>query len=286
MLQLITCSVSRGGAPMLQMKLALDSDWPADQCVLDHLQGGTSFEGDVANAMVRVLREGDIVVDIGANIGYLTVLASLLVGPTGRVIAFEPDPENVLRLRANVALNTGSNVTIVEKAVTDRSGEVEFFINSDNSGGNALWDPAQFPGNAKCVANPRPMRVAGTTLDDAWDELGLPTPRLIKIDTEGAEHQVLEGMRGLLTRQDPHFVIAEYHPFGLERMGSGEESLRGLVEGLGYSTFALNNAGGLPRFVPPATRIQVTAIINMLFSKPEWVGPCWPAVMLDSNDPG
>src|SRR5436305_13235898 len=101
MLQLITCSVSRGGAPMLQMKLALDSDWPADQCVLDHLQGGTSFEGDVANAMVRVLREGDIVVDIGANIGYLTVLASLLVGPTGRVIAFEPDPENVLRLRAN-----------------------------------------------------------------------------------------------------------------------------------------------------------------------------------------
>jgi Methyltransferase FkbM domain len=113
------------------------------------------------------------------------------------------------------------------------------------------------------------LRLAGTTLDDAWDELGLPAPRLIKIDTEGAEQRVLEGMRGLLTRQDPQFVIAEYHPFGLERMGSSEESLRGFIEGLGYSTFALNNAGGLPRFVPPATRIQVTAIINMLFSKPD-----------------
>jgi predicted RNA methylase len=103
------------------MKLALDSDWPADRSVLGNLQRGTSFEGDVANAMLRVLREGDIAVDIGANIGYLTVLASLLVGPTGRVVAFEPDPENVLRLRANVALNTGCNVTIVEKAVTDRA---------------------------------------------------------------------------------------------------------------------------------------------------------------------
>jgi len=285
MLQLITCSFSRGGAPLVQMKLGLDSDWPADRSVLDHLEGGTSFEGDVANAMVRVLREGDVAVDVGANIGYLTVLASLLVGPTGRVVAFEPDPENLVRLRTNLALNDGSNVTVIQKAVTDRAGEVEFFINSDNSGGNALWDPAQFPGNVKCLATPRPLRVAGTTLDAEWEQLGLPAPRLIKIDTEGAEQRVLEGMRGLLGRQDPHFVIAEYHPFGLEKMGSSEERLRGFVEGLGYSTFALNNAGGLPRFVPPATRIQVAAIINMLFSKPEWVGECWPTVMLDSNDP-
>src|SRR5258708_6355023 len=135
---IITCSFSRGTASLLQMKLDLDESRPNEQVTLSYLKAGGSFEPDVANAFVTLLRPGDVAVDIGANLGYLTVLAALLVGPTGHVVAFEPDAENAARLRANLALNDCSNVTIIEKAVTNRVGDIEFFINSDNSGSNAL----------------------------------------------------------------------------------------------------------------------------------------------------
>ena len=280
-MSIITCNFSRGAAQLLQMKLDLDESRPNEQVTLSYLKAGGSFEPDVANLFVRLLREGDVAVDIGANLGYLTVLAALLVGPTGHVVAFEPDAENVARLRANLALNDCTNVTIIEKAVTNRVGDIEFFINSDNSGGNALWDPAQFPGNVKSLATPMRFIVPGTTLDAEWRQLGLPAPKLIKIDTEGAEQQVLEGMRDLLAGHQSHFVIAELHPFGLAKMGCGEESLRGFIEGLGYSTFGMTYSGALPRFVPAATRIQVPFIVNLLFSRPEWVGEYWPTVVID-----
>jgi len=108
---LITCSFSRGGVQSLQMKLDLDPSRPNESTILDFLRTGSSFEPDVANLFVRVLGEGDVAVDIGANIGFLTVLAAILVGPTGHVVAFEPGPENLERLRANLAHNDCKNVT-------------------------------------------------------------------------------------------------------------------------------------------------------------------------------
>jgi hypothetical protein len=129
------------------------------------------------------------------------------------------------------------------------------------------------------------ITVPGTTLDAEWEQLRLPAPKVIKIDTEGAEQRVLEGMRGLLSRQKPRFVITELHTFGLNKMGCSEESLRGFIEGLGYSTFGLTHAGALPRLIPTATRIQTPFIVNLLFSKPEWVGKYWPTVVIDPRDP-
>jgi FkbM family methyltransferase len=283
-MSIITCSFSRGTAPLLQMKLDLDPTRPNERTVLEFLNTGASFEPDVANVFVRVLREGDVAVDVGANMGFLTVLAAMLVGPLGHVVAFEPDAENLARLRANLALNNCTNVTTLEKAVTNQVGEVEFFINSDNSGGNALWDPAQYPGNVKSLATPKRITVPATTLDAEWEQLQLPVPKVIKIDTEGAEQQVLEGMVGLLARQ-PRFVIAELHEFALRKMGSTQESLRGVIESLGYSTFGLSRSGALPRLFPAATRIETAYIINLLFSKPDWVGEYWPTAVFDQRDP-
>jgi FkbM family methyltransferase len=283
-MSVVTYSFSRGAAPLLQMKLDLDPDRPNERTILNFLQAGASFEPDVANVLVRVLREGDVAVDVGANVGYLTTLAAMLVGPTGQVFAFEPGPENLARLRANLALNDCHNVTVVEKAVTNQAGDVEFFINSDDSGGNALWDPAQYPGNVKCLATPLRLTVPGTTLDLELEQLRLP-PKVIKIDTEGAEQKVLEGMRGLLESLEPRFIIAELHDFGLAKLGCSQQSLRGFIEGLGYSTFGLTLAGALPRFIPPATHIESPRFINLLFSKPEWVGEYWPTVALDPRDP-
>jgi len=279
-MSIISYGFSWGAAPLLQMKLDLDQNRPNEKAVLDFLQAGISFEPDVANAFVTLLRAGDVAVDVGANCGFLTVLAAMRVGPTGHVVSFEPDPENVARLRANLALNNCTNVTVIEKAVTNQVGAIEFFINGDNSGGNALWDPAQYPGNEKCLANPIRLTVPGTTLDAEWEQLRLPAPKVIKIDTEGADQRVLEGMRDLRSGQKPRFVISELHEFALAKMGCSQESLRGFMLGLGYSTFGLTYVGA-PRLVPAATRIQSPVISNLLFSKPEWIDEYWPTAAFD-----
>jgi FkbM family methyltransferase len=280
---LVTCNIVRGDAQPTQMRLELDPGRLNESSILQCLQAGALFEADVSNVLLKVLRDGDVAVDVGANIGFLTVLSSILVGPTGRVVAFEPDAENLVRLRANLAHNDCQNVTIIEKAVTNQVGEVEFFINAGNSGGNAIWNIGEWPRYLEMHGTPTRVAIPATTLDAEWERLALPAPKAIKIDVEGAEQRVLEGARELLARHEPPFIVAELHPFGLEQLGCSQESLRGYIEGLGYSTFSLTYAGTLPRLVPPATRIEISAIINMLFSKPEWVGPYWPAVLIDGK---
>jgi FkbM family methyltransferase len=280
---LCTCNITHG-AGKLEMKLELDESRLNEKPILDFLRGGKLYEPHIANLFVRVLREGDVAVDVGANIGFFTVLASIMVGPAGRVVAFEPGAGNLERLRANLALNDCKNVTIIEKAVMNHVGEVEFFINSGNSGGNALWDIGQWPGYLEENGTPVRVAVPATTLDAEWEQLQLPAPKVIKIDTEGADQRVLEGASDLLARQKPHFVIAELHPFGLTKMGCSQESLRGVIENLGYSTFGLNYAGALPRLIPAATLIQHPFIIDLLFSKPEWVGEYWPTATIDQRD--
>jgi FkbM family methyltransferase len=269
----------------LQMKLELDESRLNEKPILDFVRAGTLYEPDVANLLIKVLGEGDVAVDVGANIGFFTVLASILVGPTGRVVAFEPSAENVERLRANLAHNDCKNVTIIEKAATNQVGEVEFFINSGNSGGHALWDIGQWPGYTEENGTPARVAVPATTLDAEWAQLRLPTPKVIKIDVEGADQRVLEGASDLLVRQKPRFVIAELHPFGLVKMGCSQKSLRGFIERLGYSTFGLTNSGALPRLFPAATLIEHPFIINLLFSTPAWIGEYWPTAVFDHRDP-
>jgi FkbM family methyltransferase len=275
-MSIITSNFPRGS-----MKLNLDPARLADNGILEWLQKGTYYEPDVSHTFVTTLREGDVVFDVGANLGYFTVLASVLVGRTGRVIAFEASAENVERLRRNLALNACENVTVVDKVAADREGEIEFFVNDAFDSGGLWTHEGPMPG----VPDDRPPPVRrvlpATTVDAEWKRLSLPRPKLIKIDVEGAEQRVLEGARELLTREPPAFIVAELHGLGLAKLACSPDTLRGHMEGLGYSTFGLSYAGTLPRLIPAATRIHSEFIINLLFSRPEWVGEYWPAVMIN-----
>jgi hypothetical protein len=115
------CNITHGSAK-LEIKLELDESPLNENPILDFLRGGNLYEPHIANLLVRVLGKGDVAVDVGGNIGFFTVLASILVGPAGRVVAFEPGTENLERLRANLALNDCKNVTIIEKAGNEPSG--------------------------------------------------------------------------------------------------------------------------------------------------------------------
>jgi FkbM family methyltransferase len=264
-----------GGANPRSMKLDLDANLSNEKTILNFVSKGHYYEPDISHLMLRVLRDGDTVIDVGANIGFFTILAASLVGPAGRVVSFEPDPANRTRLNNNYAINGYQNCTLIENPVSDKPGPVEFFINSDDSGGNALWDPAQFPGNVKSQAEKKVMRIQATTLDDEVVRLKLATPKLIKVDTEGADQRVLEGGRKLLNSAQVPFVVSELHEFGLAKMNCTQESFRGYMEGLGYWTFTLSYRGAMPKLVPPATKIRSRFLANVLYSTPEQIGKYW-----------
>ncbi len=265
-----------GGANPRSMKLDLDANLSNEKTILNFVTKGQYYEPEISQLLLRVLRDGDTAIDVGANVGFFTILAASLVGPSGRVVSFEPDPANRARLNNTYAINGYQHCTLVENPVSDKPGPVEFFINSDDSGGNALWDPAQFPGNVKSQAQKKVMQVQATTLDDEIARLKLATPKLIKVDTEGADQRVLEGARKLLSKAAVPFVVSELHEFGLAKMNCTQESFRGYMEGLGYSTFTLYYSGTMPKFVPPATKIRSRYIANVLYSTPEQIAKYWP----------
>ncbi len=265
---------SRGRS--LRMELDLDRARSNENSIIKFLERGRHYEPDVSLMMCKIVEAGDVVVDVGANAGFFTVLLGALTGASGRVVSFEPGDNNLPRLKNNIALNKLTNIALVEKAASDAPGEIKFFINSDDSGGNALWDVGTFPGNVKSAAAPQAVTIQATTVDAEFERLGLPSPKLIKVDTEGAELQVLGGCKKMLAGCRVPFVIAEYHPFGLVKMGTAPEALRAFMEGLGYSTFAMYYDGTMPKLIPPGTEIAIPSIVNLLFSTPEHVGRIWP----------
>ena len=259
-----------------QMILDLDPSYPNEETILKWVGIGEYYEPEVSRAMIQIVEEGDVVVDIGANAGFFTVLLGTLTGPGGRVMSFEPGAANIRRLKNNIALNELANVNLVEQPASHTSEEIAFYINSDDSGGNALWDVGTYPTNLKSAAHPIMLTMKATTIDDEFERLSLPTPKLIKVDTEGAEEQVLRGCSRLLSDRKVRFVIAELHEFGLAKMGGSQKTLRDLMEGLGYSTFGLYYDGSMPKFIPQGTQITMPCIINLLFSTQEAVARHWP----------
>jgi FkbM family methyltransferase len=279
-MSLINCDFKLAGRT-LPLVMDLDNERVTEAAIRGYLANGIMYEPDVSAIMFRILAEGDIAIDVGANVGYFTLLMGLISGPRGHVVAFEPGDENVQRLRANLALTGLENVTMVETAASAQPGELTFFINSDNAGGSALWDPAQYPGNVKCQENPLPLRIQATTIDAEMERLGLDAPKLIKIDTEGAEHEVLKGARKLLATGKVPYIVAELHEFGLDKMGSSQMELRGFMAQFGYETFAMYNNGTMPKMIPRDTTITSRHMINILFSTPKSISRIWPVEIFD-----
>ena len=150
------------------------------------------IERTVEDAMLGALREGDVVWDLGANIGWFSLLAARAVGPTGRVIAFEPSPANAAAIKANAARNKLS-ITVVCAAVSDSSGWASF-DDSESLTGRILTSGGS---------------VVPTVTLDEW-AAGSPAPRLVKIDIEGGEVAALAGASELLMHARP-IILCETH---------------------------------------------------------------------------
>ncbi len=178
------------------------------------------------------LHEGSVMVDIGAHIGYYSILGSKVVGPSGRIVAVEPNPETVLRLRKNLELSRTSNVAVEEVACTDKETTLTFYkANIRNTGASSISES-----NARIAdhgATARSVTVRGRTLDSIVQELGLQRVDFVKIDTEGAEVQVLRGMKNTLATYHPRMLIEVRQPL-LHNMGTSAEELRAVLRDSGY----------------------------------------------------
>jgi FkbM family methyltransferase len=230
-------------------------------------------EPDVARAMRKILRPGDTFIDVGANVGMHTALAAELVGIDGKVIAVEPGENALPELRRKC--EGLPQVYIIQNPAWSLIGDVEFYLCADGSGGNAVWDPGKFPINHQTRANPSMKVMRATTLDAVCAR---HAPRLIKIDTEGAEQRILEGASDLLSGpRAPPFIIAEFHEFGLRELGCSFDSLRDLMGRHGYQTFHLFPDGSRPWRVPDGERLRAPKefIINLLFSTEAEVNALW-----------
>ena len=154
-----------------------------------------TYERRTQRLFSRQLSPGDVVFDVGAHVGFYSLLASRLAGPQGRVVAFEPLPRNVELLERHVACNGASNVLVVRAAVGERTGQERFDDKGDPSMG-ALAAEGEL--------------VDLVCIDDLVEEGKVPPPRLVKIDVEGAESRVLEGAAATLAKHRPAVLLAAH----------------------------------------------------------------------------
>ncbi|WP_327736260.1 FkbM family methyltransferase [Streptomyces nojiriensis] len=183
----------------------------------------------------RRLRPGDTYVDVGANIGYYTLLAAQLVGGKGQVVAIEASPVFHQRLLRNVALNEFANVRAVNGAVSDTDEVLKFVLaSSANMGANSI---VPYEGPAEST-----FEIAARPLPDLLTAEEITRARVIKIDVEGAEGGVVRGMAPLLSRLRPDAEITvEVTPERMAQLGDSADELMHTMRAHGFHPYRLAN---------------------------------------------
>ena len=164
-------------------------------------------EVPIQRVLAHHLRPGDTFYDLGANVGFFTLMAARLVGPTGRVHAFEPSPTTAALLRANVARNGLTHVEVHECAVAATSGTAELMVAADSPMSRLAATPGPLTEAVEQI------EVRTVALDDLIEAESLRPPTLLKIDVEGAEIVALQGMHDTITRHRPT-ILCELHGTG------------------------------------------------------------------------
>ncbi len=172
-----------------------------------------NFENSEIDFVRRTLEPGNIFLDIGANAGIYTILASRLVGPTGHVYAFEPSRRELTLLRQNIAMNHLENVTVIESAVSNRSGSARLAIARDG-GLNSFADTHRPDQQIEAW-----QEVETVSLDAFLKEHSIVNVDFIKMDVEGAEKLVFEGAAGVLESCHPTTILFEASDYNARGFG-------------------------------------------------------------------
>ncbi len=190
----------------------------------EHL-AGPMFEREQIEHFLNVLREDDILYEIGGHIGTWSVFMAQRL-TAGRLVVFEPEPRNNDRLAKNLALNSLSNVSLMKVAASDENGTAGFGVHARNSDGRhslVLND-----------AHANVIQVPTLRLDDAPATLNVPPPTALKIDCEGAELRVLQGATGLLASGQIKTIFIEAHGVQLAQLGKTTDDVSAVLTNAGF----------------------------------------------------
>jgi FkbM family methyltransferase len=216
------------------------------------------FEPEITEYVKHALSPGDIFIDIGANVGYYSLLAGKLVGSTGKVFAFEASPRIFAMLQDNLKLNNMCNVLAKNVAITETPGHVAVYIgDGENLGATTIIPEVASRGMTEIEAI-----VPGLPLSDALSPELIQRARLIKIDVEGAEWDVLQGLRKLLPRlsERTEFIVEIDHLALSERGVDVIEFLR-MFQSVGLAPFIVPNEYGV-RFYLDRRRRALRPVAN------------------------
>lgn len=256
------CSIAiQLDAIIARMKLHLDRKKYLQATLYECVKKGLCYEPDYSSLLMKVLRPADTVIDIGANIGYFSLLASSLVTNSGRVIALEPEQDNFRYLLRNIRLNESSNIKALNIAAGDSKKEIDLFIDPLNDGGHSLCgitpESRELLGDRDVVLSTVQM----DTLDSLLSAENISNIKIIKIDTEGWEFHTIQGALSVIKRFSPAIILAEINRSGLRRAGASERYLRLLMAELGYSLYIASCL--------PSGKLILELIPNSFYAEPE-----------------
>jgi FkbM family methyltransferase len=215
-----------GPVPDLETATTVETDWgplfidARDDVIRPAIEQHRVWEPGETDLLLGWLRPGMTFLDIGAHVGYYTLLAARRLEPGGLVFAFEPSPRNYELLLANVWRNGLTNVVCLPWAVSDRSTFIDLYVDERNTGDNRIF--GEGPGT----------RVRAVALD-ALPQIRSPID-VVKIDVQGAEEAVIAGMTGLLARSPGARVTLEFWPFGLRALGRDARGALDYYRSLGF----------------------------------------------------
>jgi FkbM family methyltransferase len=223
---LIRSSLTPSVVQILGNKMFLD---PMDSLAFSMKEGGIREPLQTQLAM-REIGRGDVALDIGAHIGYYTLIFAKLVGDEGKVFAFEPDPDNFALLERNIRANGYRNVILERKAVSNLTGRVRLYLSEESSGGHTLFayhDRRQ------------QLEVDAVRLDDYFKHY---TGRIdyIKMDIEGAEAEAIRGMPNLLRTHETLKLVTEFAPHHIKMSGIEPEEFLKMLARHGFELYNVN----------------------------------------------
>jgi FkbM family methyltransferase len=218
--------------PMGSRRIRIDL---RDRIIAKRLYLGIPWEQDLQELLAAMSLRGGVCLDIGANIGVHSLLMSELVGPTGRVYAFEPERRNFALLEANLKLNGVTNVTAAATALGDSVGMCRLAVSPNNFGDHRVASRTEGHGDDVPI----------TTVDVAMATVPDGAVRFVKVDVQGYEHHILRGMRATLERNPDLILALVVFPQALRAAGSSAQEVMERLRDIGMVGWEF-----LPRLQP------------------------------------
>jgi len=200
----------------------------------DTLKISGTYEPVHTKLLRQQIKKGDVVLDLGAHIGYYTLLMARLVGRKGKVYAFEPEPYNFELLKENVVLNNCKNVILVRKAVSGFNGKGKLYLSEDNRADHRIFNSQE---------KRKSIPIDSITLDEFFKNKDKKID-FIKMDIQGVEPLVLKGMHKILEKNKKLKLTTEFWPYGIQKSGSSPEKYLKQLCSLGFKIYNINENEG------------------------------------------